>query len=157
LISAQVSGEDNGSKRAARSYNYHVRMRKQGAALDMKGRCSAGQRVLASIVIRLALAQTFCIKCGILALDEPTTNLDEANRRSLAHGLSRIIADRARQSNFQLVVITHDEEFIATLRTEMAAQAGASMPEHYWRISREEVGQGKFYSKIDKIPMDQLQ
>ena len=152
-----VSGEDNGSKRAARSYNYHVRMRKQGAALDMKGRCSAGQRVLASIVIRLALAQTFCIKCGILALDEPTTNLDEANRRSLAHGLSRIIADRARQSNFQLVVITHDEEFIATLRTEMAAQAGASMPEHYWRISREEVGQGKFYSKIDKIPMDQLQ
>jgi DNA repair protein RAD50 len=56
-----------------------------------------------------------------------------------------------------LVVITHDEEFIATLRTEMAAQAGASMPEHYWRISREEVGQGKFYSKIDKIPMDQLQ
>ena len=51
--------------------------------------CSAGQRVLASIVIRLALAQTFCIKCGILALDEPTTNLDEANRRSLAHGLSR--------------------------------------------------------------------
>ena len=98
-----VSGEDNGSKRAARSYNYHVRMRKQGAALDMKGRCSAGQRVLASIVIRLALAQTFCIKCGILALDEPTTNLDEANRRSLAHGLSRIIADRARQSNFQLL------------------------------------------------------
>ena len=152
-----VSGEDNGSKRAARSYNYHVRMRKQGAALDMKGRCSAGQRVLASIVIRLALAQTFCIKCGILALDEPTTNLDEANRRSLAHGLSRIIAERARQSNFQLVVITHDEEFIATLRTEMAAQAGSSMPEHYWRISREEVGQGKFYSKIDKIPMDQLQ
>ena len=75
-----VSGEDNGSKRAARSYNYHVRMRKQGAALDMKGRCSAGQRVLASIVIRLALAQTFCIKCGILALDEPTTNLDEANK-----------------------------------------------------------------------------
>ena len=47
-------------------------------SIDMKGRCSAGQRVLASIVIRLALAQTFCIKCGILALDEPTTNLDEA-------------------------------------------------------------------------------
>ncbi|EGB11145.1 hypothetical protein AURANDRAFT_5421, partial [Aureococcus anophagefferens] len=116
-----VSGEDAGSNRAARSYNYHVQMRKAqgrkraGAALDMKGRCSAGQRVLASIVIRLALAQTFCIKCGILALDEPTTNLDEANRRSLAHGLSRIIAERAAQHNFQLVVITHDEEFIGTL------------------------------------------
>mmetsp|Transcript_3087 Transcript_3087/g.9405 ORF Transcript_3087/g.9405 Transcript_3087/m.9405 type:complete len:830 (+) Transcript_3087:1230-3719(+) len=151
-----VSGEDAGSKRAARSYNYHVQMRKAGAALDMKGRCSAGQRVLASIVIRLALAQTFCIKCGILALDEPTTNLDEANRRSLAHGLSRIIADRAKQANFQLVVITHDEEFIGTLRTELAAQAGASMPEHYWRISREDLG-GRHFSRIDKIPMDQLQ
>ena len=41
--------------------------------LDMRGRCSAGQRVLAAIVIRLALAETFCLHCGILALDEPTT------------------------------------------------------------------------------------
>ena len=74
-----------------------------------------------------------------------------------AQAINEIIRNRKQQSNFQLIVITHDEEFIATLRTEMAAQAGASMPEHYWRISREEVGQGKFYSKIDKIPMDQLQ
>ena len=151
-----VSGEDAGSSRAARSYNYGVQMRKAGAALDMKGRCSAGQRVLASIVIRLALAQTFCIKGGILALDEPTTNLDEANRRSLAHGLSRIIADRSAQANFQLVVITHDEEFIATLRNELAAQAGVSMPEHYWRISRENL-RGKHSSRIDKIDMASLQ
>ena len=77
-----VSGEEAGSNKASRSYNYHVQMRKGDAALDMKGRCSAGQRVLASIVIRLALAETFGIKCGILALDEPTTNLDEPNRRS---------------------------------------------------------------------------
>ena len=150
-----VSGEDAGSNRAARSYNYHVQMRKAGAALDMKGRCSAGQRVLASIVIRLALAQTFCIKCGILALDEPTTNLDEANRRSLAHGLSRIIAERAAQHNFQLVVITHDEEFIGTLRNELAAQAGVNMPEHYWRISREDV-HGRHFSHISKVDMASL-
>ena len=150
-----VSGEDAGSSRAARSYNYGVQMRKAGAALDMKGRCSAGQRVLASIVIRLALAQTFCIKCGILALDEPTTNLDEANRRSLAHGLSRIIAERAAQHNFQLVVITHDEEFIGTLRNELAAQAGVNMPEHYWRISREDV-HGRHFSHISKVDMASL-
>ena len=70
--------------------------------MDMRGRCSAvsffvnpsyfttsrvwfvvhevffslsnqGQRVLASIVIRLALAETFCLNCGVMALDEPTT------------------------------------------------------------------------------------
>jgi len=47
-----------------------------GAELEMRGRCSAGQKVLACLVIRLALAETFCLSCGILALDEPTTNLD---------------------------------------------------------------------------------
>ena len=33
-------------------------------------------QVLACLIIRLALAETFCLNCGILALDEPTTNLD---------------------------------------------------------------------------------
>lgn len=32
------------------------------------------------MVIRLALAETFCVSCGILALDEPTTNLDRLNK-----------------------------------------------------------------------------
>lgn len=50
-----------------------------GFELEMRGRCSAGQKVLASIVIRLALAESFGINCGILALDEPTTNLDRNN------------------------------------------------------------------------------
>ena len=84
-------------------------MRKGGAPLDMRGRCSAGQRVLAAIVIRLALAETFCLNCGILALDEPTTNLDDANKAGLAHALARIIIGRSKQQNFQLICITHDE------------------------------------------------
>lgn len=41
-----------------------------------------GQKVLASIIIRLALAEVFGLNCGILALDEPTTNLDRAHVRS---------------------------------------------------------------------------
>jgi DNA repair exonuclease SbcCD ATPase subunit len=36
-------------------------------------------QVLACLIIRLALAETFCLNCGVLALDEPTTNLDAAN------------------------------------------------------------------------------
>lgn len=44
-------------------------------------------QVLASLIIRLALAETFCLNCGILALDEPTTNLDRENIESLAHAL----------------------------------------------------------------------
>lgn len=48
-----------------------------GSELEMRGRCSAGQKVLACIIVRLALAETFCLNCGILSLDEPTTNLDQ--------------------------------------------------------------------------------
>ena len=62
--------------------------------MDMRGRCSAGQKVLASLVIRLALAETFCLNCGILALDEPTTNLDVANKAGLAQAISDLIHSR---------------------------------------------------------------
>ena len=44
-------------------------------------------QVLASLIIRLALAEAFCVNCGILALDEPTTNLDRENIESLAGAL----------------------------------------------------------------------
>jgi len=41
-----------------------------------------GQKVLASIVIRLAIAEAFGTNCGILALDEPTINLDRLHIKS---------------------------------------------------------------------------
>lgn len=50
---------------------------------------STAVQVLASLIIRLALAETFCLNCGILALDEPTTNLDGPNAESLAAALLR--------------------------------------------------------------------
>lgn len=95
-----------------RTFNYRVQMRQGQATLDMRGRCSAGQKVLACLVIRLALAESFCTDCGILALDEPTTNLDRENIESLAAALKTIIESRRKQRNFQLVLITHDQEFI---------------------------------------------
>lgn len=112
-----------------RTYNYRVVMIKGDTALDMRGRCSAGQKVLASLIIRLALAETFCLNCGILALDEPTTNLDRENIESLAHALVEIIKSRSRQRNFQLLVITHDEDFVELLgRSEYV--------EHFYRIKK---------------------
>ena len=78
--------------------------------LDMRGRCSAGQKVLSSIIIRLALAETFCNSCGILCLDEPTTNLDDQHVKSLAKSLREIIQSRSDDHNFQLIVITHEDE-----------------------------------------------
>ncbi|XP_053992056.1 probable DNA repair protein RAD50 isoform X2 [Hylaeus volcanicus] len=99
-----------------RSYNYRVMMvRDGGCELEMRGRCSAGQKVLASIVIRLALAESFGLHCGILALDEPTTNLDEKNMQGLARSLADLIHSRKHCANFQLILITHDEEFVRML------------------------------------------
>ena len=55
----------------SRNYNYRIVFgNNNGYELDMRGRCSAGQKILASIIIRLALAETFCNSCGILCLDE---------------------------------------------------------------------------------------
>lgn len=145
-----------GATKAARSYNYRVVMTKGNSELDMRGRCSAGQRVLASIVIRLALAETFCLNCGVMALDEPTTNLDFANKRGLAIALAQIIASRAVQSNFQLVIITHDEDFVAMMKNELSAHANFPMPERYFQVAREESSDGKFYSKISAIDWEEI-
>ncbi|GAB1216844.1 hypothetical protein ATERTT37_006063 [Aspergillus terreus] len=122
---------DNENAKGNRSYNYRVCMVKQGAEMDMRGRCSAGQKVLASIIIRLALAECFGVNCGLIALDEPTTNLDRDNIRSLAESLHDIIRARRLQSNFQLIVITHDEEFLRHM------QCG-DFSDYYYRVSRNE-------------------
>lgn len=57
--------ESESSTTTTRNYNYRVVMVKQDVEMDMRGRCSAGQKVLASIIIRLALAECFGIQCGV--------------------------------------------------------------------------------------------
>ncbi|GAA6018937.1 hypothetical protein JCM11491_005685 [Sporobolomyces phaffii] len=131
MIKSDAEGKASGT---ARSYNYRVVMFKDQTEMDMRGRCSAGQKVLASIIIRLALAESFSVNCGIMALDEPTTNLDKDNIVALAGSLSDLIKERQGQSNFQLIVITHDEEFLETL-------GGSGVIDKYWRVSRGDGGQ----------------
>jgi DNA repair protein RAD50 len=113
-----------------RTYNYRVVMSKQDTEMDMRGRCSAGQKVLACLVIRLALAECFGTNCGLIALDEPTTNLDQQNIKGLAESLSEIIKIRRKQANFQLLVITHDEAFLREMNC-------ADYTDVYWRVGRD--------------------
>lgn len=117
-------------KASTRSHNYRVVMVKKDVELDMRGRCSAGQKVLASIIIRLALAECFSKDCGVIALDEPTTNLDQDNIKALAKSLHDIIKVREQQANFQLIVITHDEQFLKHM------QCG-DFTDSYYRVSRD--------------------
>jgi DNA repair protein RAD50 len=122
---------DNEAGTTNRSYNYRVVMIRGDQELDMRGRSSAGQRVLTSLIIRLALAETFGLHCGVLALDEPTTNLDRDNIEGLAESLADIIKARRAQSNFQFLIITHDEDFVQLLGRHQCA-------DYYWRISKDE-------------------
>ena len=48
------------------------------------------------------------------------------------------------------------QEFVQTMRTELGTQGGFSMPEFYWRISREEMSRGKFYSRIDRLDWEDM-
>lgn len=76
FIQIQTDDFEKSATSKKRNYNYRVVQSKNDVELDMRGRCSAGQRVLACLIIRMALAETFSSNCGVLALDEPTTNLD---------------------------------------------------------------------------------
>ncbi|EFJ05785.1 ATP-binding cassette transporter, subfamily I, member 3, SmABCI3, partial [Selaginella moellendorffii] len=127
FIEIRADAEGTGT----RSYSYRVVMRAGGAELEMRGRCSAGQKVLAALIIRLALAETFCLNCGILTLDEPTTNLDAQNAESFAAALLRIMEERRGQENFQLIVITHDERFAQLIGQRQ-------LTEKYYRVSKDE-------------------
>ena len=139
IESIEIRADEAGKK----SYNYRLLMQKGNAELDMRGRCSAGQKVLAALVIRLALAETFCLNCGILALDEPTTNLDVENIKSLCIALKEIISQRKRQKNFQLVIITHDEDFMS----ELARCDGIC--DTYYRVSKNEQTQSSVIEEQD--------
>ena len=79
------------------------------------------------------------------------------NKKGLAIALAQIVASRAQQRNFQLIMITHDEEFVSMMKTELTSLTGFSMPEKYFQVRREMSSDGKYYSKIDAIDWDELE
>merc|ERR1719378_81825 len=129
----KTEGDKFGIEAARKKVNYSVVMNKGDAEMEMRGRCSAGQRVLASLIIRLALADSFCVHCGVLALDEPTTNLDAANIHGLAEALSALIEQRRGRSRFQLIIIPHDEDFVDHL-------SRLQVCDWYYHIQKDEQG-----------------
>jgi DNA repair protein RAD50 len=90
--------------------------------------------VLASLVVRLALAEAFCHNCGILALDEPTSNLDHSNISGFTEALAKIVEERGRRSGFQLIVISHDDDFIQNL-------ARLTNVPSYYRVQKDSITQ----------------
>lgn len=137
-IEVETSADEaNYQNSRKRSYNYRVIQCKNGIKSSLRGNCSAGQRVLACLIIRIALAETFCSNCGVLTLDEPTTNLDQENIHALVESLNELIEERSIDSGFQLVVITHDKHFIQ-------AMGGFDI---YYEVGRDEKGISKITEK----------
>lgn len=91
------------------SFNYKISFFSKGQEIDMRGRCSSGQRMMASLVIRIALAQAFSNTFSVIALDEPTTNMDAANAEGLAECIAQI---SAQFEKLQIIIITHDSDFM---------------------------------------------
>jgi DNA repair protein RAD50 len=116
-------------------------MRKDGVHLDMANRCSAGQKMVASLIIRLALAETFAFNCGVIALDEPTTNLDGFNVGNLSDAIN-LLVDRRRDGGrpFQLIIISHSSLFVNLL------MKGGSI-DHFYQVKRDTDGE-HHYSAI---------
>uniref|UniRef100_A0A1I7TP81 Zinc-hook domain-containing protein n=1 Tax=Caenorhabditis tropicalis TaxID=1561998 RepID=A0A1I7TP81_9PELO len=138
-IRSDSSGEAS-SKRT--TYDYNVMMvYENGSEVEMRGRCSAGQKMLASLLIRIALAEVFGGLCSMIALDEPTTNLDAYKVDGMATVLSDLIAARRgvdsegnlRGREMQMVVITHDERLVNKITLDCR-------PEYIYCLGKDEHG-----------------
>lgn len=129
-----------------KAFNYYLAMRKGGIRMKMREKSSAGQKALASIILRMTLAELFVKDFAFIALDEPTANLDLANVQSLARAIGNYVKRRARRgANIQWIIITHDEQFLRSLDAE-------SSP-YFYRVKLDETG----CSKIVKVSYQDAQ
>jgi DNA repair protein RAD50 len=127
--------EEVKEREKGKTFSYQIQMISQeDKVLPLKNTGSSGQKVLASIVIRLALAEFFCKDCGLFALDEPTTHLDDMNSEALAHFLKNLAKFKKDDENFQLILITHDGKFMKSL---------GKMVSNYYKVQKDQGGKSR--------------
>ena len=72
---------------------------------------SGGEGVAIALALRFAMARLMGKgMVDFIALDEPTTHLDEERKRSLVRLVTEFNSDERRSSLNQIIVITHDRE-----------------------------------------------
>lgn len=128
-----------------KAFNYYIAMRKNGLRMKMREKSSAGQKALASIILRMTLAELFVKDFSFIALDEPTANLDLANVKSLAKAIGSCVKRRLQKGmNIQWIIITHDEQFLRSLDEESS--------QYYYKVEMDQEG----CSKITKLSYQEL-
>lgn len=142
ITTIRIRSETPSEANSKRSYDYNVMMVSEtGSEVEMRGRCSAGQKMLASLLIRIALAEVFAGMCSMIALDEPTTNLDEWKVEGMANVISDLIDARRRYDvngtlagrEMQMVIITHDERLVNKLTL-------SCRPDYIYTLGKDEHG-----------------
>jgi DNA repair exonuclease SbcCD ATPase subunit len=92
--------------------NLQFLVHKPGEPAQRAGQLSTGLRVVLAIPFWLAVASLWKNEIGMLALDEPTANLDEDNRAFLAEALSALTVKM--KGSRQIVMVTHADNLKAS-------------------------------------------
>lgn len=133
IDSIELVDEEITKGKDKKAYNYYIAMKKGGVLMKMREKSSAGQKALASIILRMTLAELFVKDFAFIALDEPTANLDLANVRSLADAIGAYVRRRTKKGvNIQWIIITHDEHFLKALDAQCSP--------YYYRVQLDNEG-----------------
>lgn len=85
--------------------DYSLQLQEKDGWVDVEGLASGGERSLACLALRIAMARTLVPNLRWLALDEPTHNLDDRGISELAIALRERITGIIDQA----ILITHEE------------------------------------------------
>lgn len=91
--------------------DYSLQLKEGDAWIDVEGMASGGERALACLALRLALARVLVPHLSWLMLDEPTHNIDARGIQEFAVALR----DRLAGLTDQIFLITHDEALEAAV------------------------------------------
>ncbi|CAD6187008.1 unnamed protein product [Caenorhabditis auriculariae] len=97
-----------------KSYSYSVLMTRGSIETEMRGNESSpslGEKSLACLVIRIALAAVFGGARPIIALDEPTRDMDKTRSKLVAAMLNDLIVSRG----VQVIIVTNDDRLLKKL------------------------------------------
>ncbi|PAV91154.1 hypothetical protein WR25_10968 isoform B [Diploscapter pachys] len=135
IESIKIRADKGKASKTRAAYDYCVNMVVEGGIeVEMRDKSSAGQKMLASILIRIALADAFGGVCSMIALDEPTTNLDRDKVEQLAAMLNRLVHTRSKKyKQFQMIVISHDDELVDQL-------IRGCQPEYTYHLAKNNAG-----------------
>jgi len=96
----------SGVRLAVRENDYTLELKEaEKSWVSVAGFASGGERMLASLAVRIAFARVLAPSLSLLILDEPTHNLDEKAVQTFIEVIHEKVADFLDQ----IFIVTHEE------------------------------------------------